>query len=256
MVSLSRNLRLSATNRLTASTQSAFSQLWKNGGFKSPLTSFIYCYNGTGAPPRSVCGGHDGVQKLGGYHASNVKDKIHWFDNIFFPPVNDYDFIYDPPLYEYWAVPITSFKIGDEAHALNTSYKGEAAAIFDHASYGRGAPMSANAYEKLIAQTGATPVNLTKTERPNNGNQSDYAVDCGKVSSFPELKYAFADDAKEWVITPENYVEKVNSTCVLNVRTLGEGDFQIGNFGETFARDKLIIFDFEKLKIGLADLKW
>jgi len=240
----------------SATTQSAFHQIWKNGGFKSPLTSFIYCYNGTGAPPRSVCNGYDGIQTLGGYREKNVKGKVHWFENFVFPPVNDVDFVYDPPIYNYWGLPVSSFKIGDEVQALNTSYKGQAGAIFDHASYGRGAPVSTNAYQKLIALTSAKPIQLTEETRPNNGNQTDFAVDCTKVSSFPTLKYAFGSDPKEWVITPENYVEKVNGACVLNVRTLGEGDFQIGNFGETFAKDKLVIFDFDKLKVGLADLTW
>lgn len=30
----------------------------------------------------------------------------------------------------------------------------------------------------------------------------------------------------------------------------------MGNFGETFARDKYVILDFEKNRVGLADIKW
>jgi hypothetical protein len=30
----------------------------------------------------------------------------------------------------------------------------------------------------------------------------------------------------------------------------------LGNFGETFLKDKYVIFDFEKNRVGLADIEW
>lgn len=30
----------------------------------------------------------------------------------------------------------------------------------------------------------------------------------------------------------------------------------IGNFGETFAKEKYIILDFQKNRVGIADMKW
>ncbi|KAJ9293896.1 hypothetical protein DTO271G3_7272 [Paecilomyces variotii] len=58
-------------------------------------------------------------------------------------------------------------------------------------------------------------------------------------------------------LLPRNYVEKIyNSTCVLNVRTVGNDTQFLGNFGEKFAKDKYIIFDWEKLAVGLADIQW
>lgn len=230
--------------------------MWQGGAIPSPLTSFIYCYNGTGAPPRSVCGGHDGVQTLGGVKQQNIKGAVEWHDVISFPPVNVVDFVYSPYLGEYWTIPLTSMKIGDEAQALNTSYQGHAAATFDHASYGVGAPMGEAGYHKLVSMVGGKPITLPKESRPNNGNQSDYSVDCSKVCTFPELKYSFGGSKREWVIRPENYVENINGTCVLNVRTLGNGTMQIGNFGKDFARDKVVQFDFATKRVGLSDLTW
>lgn len=230
--------------------------MWRSNAIPSPLTSFIYCYNGTGAPPRSVCGGHDGVQTLGGVKQENVKGAIEWHDIIRFAPINSVDFVYSPSLLEYWAIPLTSMKIGDEEQPLNTSYHGQAAATFDHASYGVGAPMGVDGYNKLVKMLNGTRISLPKAARPNNGNQTDYAVDCSKTASFPELKYSFGGSKREWVIRPENYVEKVNGSCVLNIRTLGEGPMQIGNFGKDFARDKVVTFDFEHYKVGISDLKW
>lgn len=58
-----------------------------------------------------------------------------------------------------------------------------------------------------------------------------------------------------WEIIPTNYVETVRvGVCVLNVRVIGEGSFAIGNFGETFAKDKYIVFDFEQLRVGLGEI--
>ncbi len=30
----------------------------------------------------------------------------------------------------------------------------------------------------------------------------------------------------------------------------------IGNFGETFAKEKYIVLDFAKNRVGIADIKW
>ncbi|PLB49861.1 acid protease [Aspergillus steynii IBT 23096] len=255
--------------RDNASTQSPFYQMWRRGAYRSPITSFQYCYNstfGNPAPARERCNGHDGLQTLGGLSPALTKrgrdaaSSILWYKNIFFPIVNDINFEYDPPIYNYWAVRLTKHLIGDEEQALNTTYGGNPGAIFDHASYGHGVPMSVNSYQRLIQITNGQPLTLEEDQLPNNGNQSFVSVDCNKVSSFPPLKYQFQGHDRLWEVIPENYVEKISlpnvtePTCVLNVRTLGEGNFVIGNFGDTFAKDKIVLFDFEKMKVGLADM--
>jgi hypothetical protein len=151
---------------------------------------------------------------------------------------------------------LDSLKIGNEKQKIEpTSDKSGKGAIFDHASYGRGTPLTPNAYLRLVTLTNAKPITLL--EPPNNGNQSFYSVECAKTDTFPSLSYKFEGQDKEWVVTPKHYVEKVaNGTCVLNVRTLATGDKFIGNFGETFSKDKYVIFDFENLKVGLGEMKW
>lgn len=267
-----------------ASTQSPFYQMWEQGVYRSPLISFLYCHNSTfdrPAPRRELCNGNDGLQSLGGPSPvlslsestssssssgkkgkdGNATNPVLWYDNIVFPPVNDIDFEYEPAVYNYWAVRLTQHLIGDEVQALNTSTSigGNPAAIFDHASYGRGVPMSENSYARLIEITGGQSITLDEDSAPNNGNQSFVSVDCAKVPSFPSVKFVFEGHERVWEVVPENYVEildlgKKEQVCVLNVRTLSEGDFVIGNFGETFAKDKVVLFDFEKLKVGLADV--
>lgn len=257
-----------------ASTQSPFYQMWEQGVYPSPLISFLYCHNSTfdrPAPRRELCNDNDGLQTLGGpspvlslpansSSSSKTTDSVLWYENILFPAVNDIDFEYEPAVYNYWAVRLTQHLIGDEEQALNTSASigGNPGAIFDHASYGRGVPMSENSYARLIEITGGQPIELDENTAPNNGNQSFVSVDCAKVKSFPSVKFVFEGHERVWEVLAENYVEVLEldseQVCVLNVRTLGEGDFVIGNFGETFAKDKVILFDFEKLKVGLADV--
>ena len=238
---------------LPASTQSPFYQMWASGAFSEPIVAFHYCYNGSIDANKKSCQGADGLQTLGGYNENFIKDGITWYDNIVFPEVNNRDFVYSPALLEYWALPLTHLSLGDEEQALNQSVG--AAAVFDHASYGRGAPLSVNAYNNLVKITNGK--NITLEQPPNNGNQSFVQVECDKTSEFPVLKYQFGKGTKTWEIKPDHYVEKLeDGTCVLNVRTLGDGDMVIGNFGETFAKDKYILFDFEKLKVGIADLQW
>ena len=76
------------------------------------------------------------------------------------------------------------------------------------------------------------------------------------MATFPNIGYQFGESERAWEIVPSNYVDIIDDICVLNVRTLGDGDMIAGNFGETFAKDKYVVFDFEKNKVGLADLKW
>ncbi|KAL8908892.1 MAG: hypothetical protein Q9171_005264 [Xanthocarpia ochracea] len=235
-----------------ASIQSTFYQAWVAGAWPEPFTAFHYCYNGSVDTNKSTCQGADGLETLGGYDDSLVQGELSWYDIIFFPEVNVVDFVYAPAIYNYWTLNLTQLTLGDKVQALNESTG--AGAVFDHASYGRGAPLSVNAYAELIATTGATPITLDSP--PNNGNQSFYQVNCTTVTTFPPIRYQFQGHEKVWEITPSNYVEKLDDICVLNVRTLGDGDFIAGNFGETFAKDKYVVLDFEKNKVGLADLNW
>ncbi|KAI6782823.1 uncharacterized protein J7T54_000966 [Emericellopsis cladophorae] len=253
-----------------ASTQSPFYQTWRQGGYPEPITSFQYCYNstfGNPVPDRSRCNDNDGLQTLGGLSPAltelgdtEAQEAILWYDNIFFPLVNDVDFEYDPPLYNYWATRVTKHLIGDEEQTLNKTYGGNPAAIWDHASYGRGLPMSVNSYHRLIHLTEAQPIILDEVDKPNNGNQSFASVDCSRVDSFPSVKFQFEGHDHVWEVIPQNYVDRISPAnasepvCVLNVRTLADGDFVIGNFGDTFAKDKVVLFDFEEMKVGLADM--
>lgn len=215
--------------------------------------AFHYCYNGSVDTNKATCQGHDGLQTLGGYNQNLVRGNITWYDIINFPLVNELDFIYSPAIYNYWALNLTSFSIGDEVQALNSTYG--AAAIFDHASYGRGAPMSATAYQRLIQLSGATQIILSNP--PNNGGEAFYQFPCNRTAQLPPLKYGFAGSDRVWEITPHNYVEPLGAdACTLNVRVIGAGDMIIGNFGETFSKDKYILFDFDELKVGVADLNW
>ncbi|KAL8997003.1 MAG: hypothetical protein Q9188_006427 [Gyalolechia gomerana] len=235
-----------------ASIQSPFYQAWLAGAWPKPFVAFHYCYNGSVDTSKSTCQGHDGLQTLGAYNDSLVQGDLSWYDIEFFPEVNVVDFVYEPAIYNYWTLGLTKLSLGDKVQALNESTG--AGAVFDHASYGRGAPLSVNAYAELIATTAATPITLDSP--PNNGNQSFYTVDCAAVTTFPPIRYQFRGRERVWEIAPSNYVEKLGDLCVLNVRTLGDGDFIAGNFGETFAKDKYVVFDFEKNKVGLADLSW
>ncbi|KAK7423633.1 hypothetical protein QQZ08_008988 [Neonectria magnoliae] len=234
--------------------QSPFYQQWSKGLWKSPMIGFVYCYDDS---KKHVCDGHDGVQSVGGIRHDLIKNnKIWWYKHQLFPDVNDLNFVYDPPIYNYWGVELESLKIGDEVQPIKrTSKKSGKAAIFDHASSGRGTPLTENAYDRLVDLAHGVPVDL-KTP-PNNGKQSFYSVNCKEISTLPPIKYSFRGHKKEWVVTPENYVEKVdNNTCVLNVRTLVKDDEFMGNFGETFAKDKYITLDFQKMRIGISDVKW
>ncbi|KAF8469061.1 eukaryotic aspartyl protease [Kalaharituber pfeilii] len=234
-----------------SSTTSPFYQAWKAGHFASGLSAFHYCYPGK---RKATCQGHDAIQTLGGYDPARVKGNIRWYDVIHFPEVNVIDFEYHPAVYNYWTLNLTGLSIGNEKQAINKTHG--AGAVFDHASYGRGAPLSENAYARLIAIAGATPVKLADPWSVNNGNQTFHSIPCWKKYLLPDLKYWFEDDKEPWIIKSRNYVDEVEGKCVLNVRTLGYGDMIIGNFGETFNRDKYTILDFENLRVGISNVAW
>lgn len=231
---------------------SPFYQAWEQGHWKAPISAFHYCYPGKS---KETCQGRDAIQSLGGYEEERVEGKIHWYNSIVPLEVNEIDFAYKPPVFNYWALKLSAFAIGDEMQKINETCEGTA--VFDHASYGRGAPLSVNAYANLIAMTQATPVTLEYPWGVNNGNQSFYEIPCTtNMSSLPDIKYWFEDDTRPWVITPSNYVAQAEGKCVLDIRTLGYGDMNIGNFGETFLRDKYFIMDYEHLRIGISDVAW
>ncbi|KAM4066021.1 eukaryotic aspartyl protease [Hirsutella rhossiliensis] len=235
--------------------QSAFYQQWKGGSWKSGLAGFVYCYEE--ARKKTVCNGHDGIQTMGGIRKDLIKgEKIWWYDVKLYPDVNDLAFVYKPAMYNYWGIELDGLKIGSESQRVEpTSNKSGKAAIFDHASYGRGTPLTPNAYARLVKLTDGKPVKPKSP--PNNGPQSSYSVDCSRISSFPTLKYKFAGHSREWEVTPKMYVEKMkDGSCLLNVRALASGDRFIGNFGETFAKEKYIVLDFERNRVGVADMQW
>ncbi|GJN76284.1 hypothetical protein PLIIFM63780_010105 [Purpureocillium lilacinum] len=237
-----------------ADYQSAFYQQWKNGDWRSALTGFVYCYE---EGRKNVCNGHDGIQTMGGIRHDLIdRGKIWWYNVKVYPDVNELAFVYNPGMYNYWGIELDGLKIGKEWQKIEpTSNKSGKGAIFDHASYGRGIPLTPNAYARLAQITQAKPVDLKNP--PNNGPQKFFSVDCSKIDSFPAIKYKFAGHRREWEVTPKMYVEKLqDGQCVLNVRALASGDRFIGNFGETFAKEKYIVLDFAKNRVGIADIKW
>lgn len=236
-----------------APAQSTFWQAWKARQFPSPYIAFHYCYPGSPDISKATCKGHDAIQTLGGCQHDLIKGAIEWYDVISFPEINVVDFVYHPGFFDYWVVRLKSVSLGDEPQAINRTIG--AAAVFDHASYGRGAAVSVNMYKSLVALTSAKLITLASP--PNNGDQPFYAFNCNKTSKLPPINYQFTGGNRTWKILPRNYVSDFgNGTCVFNVRTLGDGDFVIGNLGETFAKDKIILMDFEKLRVGVADVKW
>lgn len=250
--------RWTFANRPAASTSSAFRQAWRNGAWPSPITGFHYCYKGSPDKAKASCGGHDGVQTLGGVKSSVIQaGRVYWYRNRVFPDVNRLDFIYKPGLYNYWGIELESLWIGGEHQDITkTANNPGPAAIFDHASYGRGMPLSSEAYERLVQIAGAVPAGPLASA-PNNGEQPFYKVECSRVPRLPPVKYRLVGHTKVWSIEARNYVERMQGgVCLLNVRTLAAGSEFLGNFGETFAKDKYVVFDFEKLAVGIADVQW
>ena len=220
--------------------------MWKNGVYPAPFAGFIYCYK-----DKTLCDGYDAVQTLGGYDEDIAGDGLTWYPVVEVPEVNVVDFHFSPGIFNYWALRVTQLSLGNEVQALNKSIG--AAAIFDNASKGRGAPLSANAYQEVVAMSNATAVTLPFPL--NNGAQAFYQIECSKINTLPPIKYQFGGDRKIWEIIPANYVDEVSpNVCVLNIRTIGEGDFSFGNLGETFMKDKYIVFDFKKNRVGIADV--
>ncbi|KAF1813472.1 eukaryotic aspartyl protease [Eremomyces bilateralis CBS 781.70] len=234
--------------------QSTFYQQWKSGAWATGLTAFHYCYDGSPDVEKEGCHGYDAIQTMGGYRRDLIQDKkIYWYDITIWDWVNYQNFIWEPKVINYWTLDISQMSIGDEPVAINKTTGG--AAIFDHASFGRGAPLSIDGYAYLVDLAQAEPITLQWP--PNNGNQSFFSVDCNKRDTLPPIKYAFSGHDKVWEIPAKYYVENIDeATCVLNVRTLGYGEMSDGNFGDQFVMDKYLIFDFEKLRVGLADVKW
>ena len=225
--------------------------MWKSGAFPTAYAAFFYCYKN----PKTLCQGFDGIQTLGGYDEGLAGNGLTWYSIVDVPEVNTVDFPFSPGVYNYWSTRVTQLSLDDEVEPLNTTRTGRAAAIFDYASRGRGAPLSTDAYYDLVARSNATAITLQNP--PNNGMQAFYQVDCSKIYSLPTIKYQFGGNNKTWEIVPENYIEEVSAgVCVLNVRTVGSGDFELGNFGETFLKDKYIVFDFETNRVGLTDVSY
>jgi len=186
------------------------------------LTGFVYCYE---EGRKNVCNGHDGIQTMGGIRHDLIdRGKIWWYNVKVYPDVNELAFVYNPGMYNYWGIELDGLKIGKEWQKIEpTSNKSGKGAIFDHASYGRGIPLTPNAYARLAQITQAKPVDLKNP--PNNGPQKFFSVDCSKIDSFPAIKYKFAGHRREWEVTPKMYVEKLqDGQCVLNVRALASGD--------------------------------
>lgn len=201
--------------------------------------------------------GADAVQTFGGYSVELASKGLTWYPLTSVPTVNQIDFPLSPEIFSYWSIELEKFSIGTEEQELNVTAESQLnakpAAIFDHASKGRGLPMSADGYARLVEVTKAVPAgNLTTP--PNNGMQPFYTVDCGSVDQLPTVSYVFSGSAKEWLVTPVTYVSKLADTCVLNVRVIGSGAWELGNFGDTFLLGKYIVFDYENLMVGLADL--
>jgi hypothetical protein len=234
--------------------QSAFYQQVKQGRWKNGLTGFVHCYKDE---LKSVCDGNDGIQSFGGIRRDLIKgNKIWWYKVQTFHDVNKFNFIYDPAIYNYWGVTLGGLKFGDEEQKFaGTSNESGPGVIMDHAAYGRGIALSENSYDRLVEITKGVPVELEKPV--NNGEQAFYAVDCDEIPNFPPVTYAFEGHDKEWSVKAEDYVVKTeDGTCVINARVHGKEDQFLGNFGETFLKDKYVIFDFEKNRVGLADIEW
>ncbi|KAE8223766.1 hypothetical protein CF319_g3238 [Tilletia indica] len=236
---------------------SPFYQGWKQGVWKSPYIAYYWCYPESGKGTK-LCKGSDAIQSLGYYNSSLARGPITWYDNIdpSTTEVNSVDFIYEPAVYNYWTLRLTQLKLGNEVQAINQTVV--PGVVFDHATYGRGAALSNAAYANLVQKVNGTAVQLD--QKPNNGNQTFYEFDCTLKNALPPITYTFAGSRREWSIIPNNYVvphPTDNTSCILDIRVVGEGQaYEIGNFGETFAKDKYVIFDFNTLRVGLADLRW
>ena len=205
--------------------------------------------------------GADAVQTFGGYSTELASKGLMWYPVVAVPTVNALDFSYSPDIFSYWAIELSSLSIGDEAQVFASASAdataGVPAAIFDHASKGRGLPMDTKAYTRLVEIAGATLIPASSALLqipPNNGKQPFYEIDCATTKSLPDISYTFTGSEKKWTVKPEAYVAKVAGTCILDVRVLSNGSFQLGNFGDTFLQGKYIVFDYDMLRVGLAEI--
>lgn len=234
-----------------ASTQAPFYQQYLAGAWPLPYTAFTLC------PAFSCPPGASAIQTFGGFNHILASKGLTWYNVVPVPLVNELDFIFSPEIFSYWAISITGLSIGNQRQVLNSTMDGGPAAIFDHASKGRGVPLSANAYANLVLVTNATllpPNSPALADPPNNGGGQFYSVDCHKVRDLPSIKYTFKGSSKQWKVSGDAYTVNKEGICVLNVRTIGLSDFQYGNFGEVFLKGKYVVFDFEKREVGLAQL--
>ena len=221
-----------------------------------PYTAFAFCPNPS-CPP-----GADAIQTLGGYSPALARKGLHWYDIVEVPEVNEIDFPFAPGVYSYWSIGLTGLYIGNERQTLNTTAvctkDGVPAAIFDHASKGRGIALSVDAYARLVKIAGGKAIPpsspLLTPSPPNSGPQTFFSFDCHKAKSLPVISYTFSGDRKPWTIAPSEYVVNVSGTCILNVRTVGNGSFLLGNFGEDFLKGKYIVFDYQRQRVGLAEV--
>ena len=235
--------------------QSSFYQQYLNHAWPAPYVAFAMC------PAASCPPGADGVQTFGGYSTTLASKGLTWYPVIPVPDVNDLAFPQSPSIYSYWAIGLSAFSIGDEVQELDVvdeSQRGATpAGIFDHASRGRGLPLSAKAYQRLVQVANATLIPTDSPSLlmpPNNGMQPFYEVDCAAVCSLPTVSYTFKGSPKTWEVTPDAYVARAEGSCILNVRVIGNGTWELGNFGDTFLAGKYLVFDYEKNQVGLAEL--
>ncbi|KAL2758017.1 hypothetical protein ACRALDRAFT_1092086 [Sodiomyces alcalophilus JCM 7366] len=237
------------------SYDATFYQQYKQGLWKEPLVGYVWCYD---EGKIAACGGNDAIQSWGGYRKDLVKGKVFWYDNVVFPDINEISYIWDPPFLNYWATPLQDLWIGDELQpTVATSENSGKGAVFNHATFGRGIPLTQNAYNKLIQIVGGEELHLDDPTAVNNGEQQLYSVSCEKINSYPPVKYQFVGHDKVWKVPAKHYIDQLeDGTCVLNARVTSDGDKFLGSFGDQFLKDKQIIFDFENLKVGLAEIKW
>ncbi|KAG9238215.1 aspartic peptidase domain-containing protein [Amylocarpus encephaloides] len=236
-----------------ASDLSPFNQQYKDGAWPEPYAAFSFC------PGPSCPEGADAIQTLGGYSKALARKGLHWYDVVDVPAVNELAFTFSPKIYSYWSIQVSGLFIGSERQALNTTAAkqgdGVPAAIFDHASKGRGIPLSTDAYARLVQITRAKPVPAGSpilSAPPNNGPQPFFTVDCRKTRFFPPITYTFSGDRTRWTVEPSEYIAKVGDACVIDARTLGKGSYLLGNFGDNFLKGKYVVFDFKKNRVGLA----
>ncbi|EHL00843.1 putative Cathepsin D [Glarea lozoyensis 74030] len=199
-------------------------------------------------PNPSCPKGADAIQTLGGYSPALARKGLSWYDIVEVPEVNEIDFVFAPGVYSYWSIGLSGLYIGNQAQKLNTTAaltkEGVPAAIFDHASKGRGVPLSVDAYANLVKIAGGKPIApnspLLTPYAPNNGPQPFFSIDCKKTKTLPVISYAFTGSRKQWSVQPSE--------------AIGEGSFLLGNFGDNFLKGKYVVFDYASQRVGLAEL--